>query len=45
MAYAELRINRVVETFAIDDNKDRICWESIIAGIFVAIAINPFTAR
>ena len=44
MAYTESGTNRVVETFAIDDNKDRIRWGPIIAGIFVAIAIN-LTAR
>ena len=38
MAYAESRTNRVVETFAIQDNKDRIRWGPIIAGIFVAIS-------
>ena len=38
MAYTESGINRVVETFAIEDNKDRIRWGPIIAGIFVAIA-------
>lgn len=38
MAYAEPGTNRVVETFAIEDNKDRIRWGPIIAGIFVAIA-------
>ena len=38
MAYTESGTNRVVETFAIDDNKDRIRWGPIIAGIFVAIA-------
>lgn len=38
MAYAQPDRNRVVETFAIEDNKDRIRWGPIIAGIFVAIA-------
>lgn len=38
MAYAESNTNRVVETLAIEDNKDRIRWGPIIAGIFVAIA-------
>lgn len=38
MAYAQSNRNRVVETFAIEDNKDRIRWGPIIAGIFVAIA-------
>lgn len=38
MAYAQSDRNRVVETFAIEDNKDRIRWGPIIAGIFVAIA-------
>ena len=38
MAYTESGTNRVVETFAIEDNKDRIRWGPIIAGIFVAIA-------
>ena len=38
MAYAEPGTNRVTETFAIEDNKDRIRWGPIIAGIFVAIA-------
>lgn len=38
MAYAESDTNRVVETFAIEDNKDRIRWGPIIGGIFVAIA-------
>ena len=38
MAYTEPGTNRVVETFAIEDNKDRIRWGPIIAGIFVAIA-------
>ena len=38
MAYAETGRNAVVETFAIEDNKDRIRWGPIIAGIFVAIA-------
>lgn len=40
MAYAEPDRNRVVETFAIEDNKDRIRWGPIIAGIFVAIAVQ-----
>lgn len=38
MAYVDSGTNRVVETFAIEDNKDRIRWGPIIAGIFVAIA-------
>lgn len=38
MAYTDPGTNRVVETFAIEDNKDRIRWGPIIAGIFVAIA-------
>jgi hypothetical protein len=38
MAYADPGRNRIVETFAIEDNKDRIRWGPIIAGIFVAIA-------
>ena len=38
MAYTQPGTNRVVETFAIEDNKDRIRWGPIIAGIFVAIA-------
>lgn len=38
MAYTESGRNSVVETFAIEDNKDRIRWGPIIAGIFVAIA-------
>ena len=38
MAYVQPDRNRVVETFAIEDNKDRIRWGPIIAGIFVAIA-------
>ena len=38
MAYTQPDRNRVVETFAIEDNKDRIRWGPIIAGIFVAIA-------
>ena len=38
MAYAESGRNSVVETFAIEDNKDRIRWGPIIAGIFVAVA-------
>ena len=38
MAYTDSGTNRVVETFAIEDNKDRIRWGPIIAGIFVAIA-------
>ena len=38
MAYTEPGTNRVVETFTIDDNKDRIRWGPIIAGIFVALA-------
>ena len=38
MAYAESGTNRVVETFAIEDNKDTVRWGPIIAGIFVAIA-------
>ena len=38
MAYTESNRNQVVETFAIEDNKDRIRWGPIIAGIFVAIA-------
>ena len=38
MAYVEPGRNAVVETFAIEDNKDRIRWGPIIAGIFVAIA-------
>ena len=38
MAYTDSDTNRVVETFAIEDNKDRIRWGPIIAGIFVAIA-------
>ena len=40
MAYAESGTNRVVETFTIEDNRDRIRWGPIIAGIFVAIAIQ-----
>ena len=38
MAYTESSRNSVVETFAIEDNKDSIRWGPIIAGIFVAIA-------
>ncbi|MGF1542065.1 MAG: hypothetical protein ACFCU5_16740 [Pleurocapsa sp.] len=38
MAYTEPGRNRIVETFAIEDNKDRIRWGPIIAGIVVAIA-------
>ena len=38
MAYAQSDRNRVVETFAIEENKDRIRWGPIIAGIMVAIA-------
>ena len=38
MAYTSPGTNRVVETFAIEDNKDRIRWGPILAGIFVAIA-------
>ena len=38
MAYAESGTNRVVETFAIEDNKDTVRWGPIVAGIFVAIA-------
>jgi hypothetical protein len=38
MAYADSGRNRIVETFAIEDHKDRIRWGPIIAGIFVAIA-------
>ena len=38
MAYTESGRNSVVETFAIEDNKDRIRWGPIIAGIFVAVA-------
>lgn len=38
MAYVESGRNQVVETFAIEDNKDRIRWGPIIAGIFVAVA-------
>lgn len=38
MAYAESGRNRVVETFAIEDNKDRIRWGPILGGLFVAIA-------
>lgn len=38
MAYAEPTNNRVVETLAISDDRDRIRWGPIIAGIFVAIA-------
>ena len=41
MAYAEpgtTGTNKIVETFAIEDNKDRIRWGPIIAGIFVSIA-------
>lgn len=38
MAYSESGRNRVVETFAIEDNKDRIRWGPILGGIFVAIA-------
>ena len=38
MAYTESGANRIVETFAIEDNKDRIRWGPILAGIFVAIA-------
>ncbi|MEN9871085.1 MAG: hypothetical protein RLZZ171_2073 [Cyanobacteriota bacterium] len=40
MAYTEpgTNTNRVVETFAIADDRDRIRWGPIIAGIFVAIA-------
>ncbi|MGF1590712.1 MAG: hypothetical protein ACFCU7_16010 [Pleurocapsa sp.] len=38
MAYTDPDRNQVVETFAIEDNKDRIRWGPILAGIFVAIA-------
>lgn len=40
MAYTapERNPNRVVETFAIEDNKDLIRWGPILAGIFTAIA-------
>lgn len=40
MAYTEpgTNTNRVVETFALADDRDRIRWGPIIAGIFVAIA-------
>ena len=38
MAYTESGTNRVIETFAIENNKDRIRWGPIVAGIFVAIA-------
>lgn len=40
MAYTEpgTNTNRVVETFAIADDRDRIRWGPIIGGIFVAIA-------
>jgi ABC-type transport system involved in multi-copper enzyme maturation permease subunit len=40
MAYTEpgTNTNRVVETFAISDDRDRIRWGPIIGGIFVAIA-------
>ncbi|MEN9521012.1 MAG: hypothetical protein RLZZ381_3600 [Cyanobacteriota bacterium] len=40
MAYTEsgTNTNRVVETFTIADDRDRIRWGPIIAGIFVAIA-------
>ncbi|MGL5835457.1 MAG: hypothetical protein ACRC1Z_19840 [Waterburya sp.] len=41
MAYAETNNptnNRIVETLAISDDRDRIRWGPIIAGIFVAIA-------
>jgi ABC-type transport system involved in multi-copper enzyme maturation permease subunit len=40
MAYTEpgTNTNRVVETFAVSDDRDRIRWGPIIGGIFVAIA-------
>ncbi len=38
MAYSESGRSKVVETFAIEDNKDRIRWGPILGGIFVAIA-------
>jgi ABC-type transport system involved in multi-copper enzyme maturation permease subunit len=40
MAYTQpgTNTNRVVETFAISDDRDRIRWGPIIGGIFVAIA-------
>lgn len=38
MTYTSPETNRIVETFAIEDNKDRIRWGPILAGIFVAIA-------
>jgi ABC-type transport system involved in multi-copper enzyme maturation permease subunit len=38
MAYAEPTNNRIVETLAISDDRDRIRWGPIVAGIFVAIA-------
>ncbi|HEY9768165.1 MAG TPA: hypothetical protein V6C71_06590 [Coleofasciculaceae cyanobacterium] len=38
MAYSESGRNRVVETFAIEDNQDRIRWGPILGGIFVALA-------
>ena len=40
MAYTESagNRNRVIETFAIADNKDSIRWGPILAGLFVAIA-------
>lgn len=38
MAYTESGRNRVIETFAMTEDRDRIRWGPIIAGIFVAIA-------
>ncbi len=38
MAYTEPGNNRAVETFMVADDRDRIRWGPIIAGIFVAIA-------
>lgn len=38
MAYAEPSNNRIVETMTVTDDRDRIRWGPIIAGIFVAIA-------
>ena len=38
MTYTESEANRIVETFAVRDNQDRIRWGPIVAGIFVAIS-------
>ncbi len=44
MAYTDPDRNQVIETFAIEDNKDRIRWGPILAGIFVALATQLILA-